>query len=98
MYAFYHTFSFGFNIVESFGFSRITFFLHLFFGKLKTLPPIVGYLSTFPVNKSGMSLHNPMTPEKEKHTSSLHASDDLIGAVKGEQVFSTAHHISAVKG
>ena len=39
-----------------------------------------------------------MTPEKEKHTSSLHASDDLIGAVKGEQVFSTAHHISAVKG
>ena len=38
-----------------------------------------------------------MTSEKEKYNSSLRESDDLIGAVKGEQDFSTADHIQSVK-
>ena len=38
----------------------------LFFGKLKTLPPIVGALSTFLLKKPGLVLQNPVTSEKEK--------------------------------
>ena len=38
-----------------------------------------------------------MTPAKEKHNSSLGASGELAGAVKGERGFSTADHIGAVE-
>ena len=38
-----------------------TFLPHLLFGRLKTLPPIVVAPSIFPVNKSGLVLHNPLT-------------------------------------
>ena len=39
-----------------------------------------------------------MKSAQEKYTSSLRASDELIGAVKGKRVFSTADHIQEVKG
>ena len=35
---------------------------------------------------------------QEKYTRSLRASDGLLGAFKGKQVFSTADHIQEVKG
>ena len=59
---------------------------------------MVGVLSTFQVKKSGMGLQNPVMSAQEKYTSSLHASDELIVAVKGKQVFSTSGHIQEVKG
>ena len=62
---------------------RENFLPRIFFGKFKTLPQIVGDLSMLPVNKSGMGLQNPMTSVEDKYTSSLIASDDIIGAVKG---------------
>ena len=43
---------------------RETFLPHIFFGKSKTLPPIVGALSTFPVKKAGLGLQNPVTSAK----------------------------------
>ena len=43
-------------------------------GKSKTLPPIVGILSTLPVKKYGLSLQNLVTSSAEKYTSYLHAS------------------------
>ena len=70
----------------------------LFFGKPETLPPILVALSTFPVKKYGLGLQNPVTSAKDKQNSSLRAIGELIGAVKGEQVFPTNDHIRAVKG
>ena len=69
----------------------------LLFGKLKTLPPIVGSLSMLPVNKSVMGLQNSVTSAEDKYTSSLRASNNMISAGKGEQVFSTADQICTVK-
>ena len=40
---------------------RETFLPRLFFGKTKTPSPVVGALSTMPVNKSGLRLLNPVT-------------------------------------
>ena len=37
------------------------FLPRLFFGKTKTLSPIVGAISTMPVKKSGLRLMNPVT-------------------------------------
>ena len=65
-------------------FLQETFLPSLFFGKSKTLPPIVGTLSTLSVKKSGMVLHNPVTSAKEKYNSSLRALCKLIGAVTGK--------------
>ena len=76
---------------------RETFLPRLLFGKQKTLPPIVGDLSTFPVKKYGLFLQNPVTPAAEKYTGSLHVSYKLIGAVMDERDFSTADHLWAVK-
>ena len=47
-------------------FSQETFLPRLFFGKPKTLPPIVRDISTFPVNKARMVLQNPVTSAKDK--------------------------------
>ena len=52
----------------------------------------------FPVNKDVMGLLNPVMSEKDKYTSLLRSSDEFIGAVKSERVFSTADHIWSVKG
>ena len=70
----------------------------LFFRKLKTLLPIVGAPSKFPVKEDGLGLKNPITSANEKYNSSLFAISELIGAVKGERDFSTANHIRSVKG
>ena len=43
-----------------------TFLPRIFFGNMKTLSPIVGDLSTTPVNKSGLGLLNPVTSAWEK--------------------------------
>ena len=67
-------------------------------GKPKTLPSIVVALSMLTVKKSGMGLKNPVTSAEEKFTSSLCTSDKLIGAVKGNQVFSNDDCIQVVKG
>ena len=49
---------------------RETFLPRLFSGKTKTLSPIVGALSTIPVNKFGLGLLNPVTSSQEKYLSS----------------------------
>ena len=59
----------------------------IFFGKPKPLPPIIGTLSKLPVNKSEMVLQNLMTSSKEKYTSLIRESGNLIGGVRGERVF-----------
>ena len=69
----------------------------LFFGRLKTLPPVVGGLIKFPVNKLGLGLQNPVTSSENKYTSLLHESCDLIDAVTGKRDFSTADHIRDFK-
>ena len=45
-----------FKISEKF--LREMFLHYIFFGRLKTLPPVVGYLGKFPVNKNELGLHN----------------------------------------
>ena len=40
------------------------FLPHIFFGKSKTLPPIVGYLSKLPAKKYGLGLQNPVMSAK----------------------------------
>ena len=40
---------------------RETFLPYSFFGKTKTLSPVIVYLITMPVNKSGLRLLNPVT-------------------------------------
>ena len=52
-----------------------------FLWKIYTPPPIVGALSMFPVNKSGLGLKNPVTSEKEKYNSLLREICEQIGAV-----------------
>ena len=68
------------------------------FGKSKTLPPIVGSLSTSTVKKYVLGLQNTLTPAKDKCNSLLHTSCEMIGAVTGKQYFSNADNIRAVKG
>ena len=70
----------------------------LLFGKPKSLRPIIGALSTLPVKKSGLGLHNIVTSEKEKYNSLLHASGKLIGAVKGEWYFKLSIISGRLKG
>ena len=43
---------------------RETFLSRLLFGISKTSPPVVGSLSTLPVNKYELVIQNPMTSEK----------------------------------
>ena len=74
-----------------------TFLPHLLFGKYKTLPPILGALSMFPIDKSLMGLHNIVTSAQKKYSRSIHASGELIGAVTGKWVCSTSDHIQRVK-
>ena len=42
-----------------------TFFPHLFFGKSKSIPPIVGTLSMMPSNEPSLGLQNPVTSVDE---------------------------------
>ena len=63
------------------------FLPHLFFGKPKSLPPIVVNLSTMPAKKSVLGLQNPMTSANEKFLSLKCAIAELIRDVKGESDF-----------
>ena len=65
---------YGIGVCGADFFLRETFLLRIFFGKSKTLPPIIGAISTLPVNKSISVLQNPMTSEKEKYNSLICAS------------------------
>ena len=47
-------------------FMQETFLPLLFFGKSKTLPPMVEALIMLPVKKSELGLHNPVTSPAEK--------------------------------
>ena len=70
-----------------------TFLPRLFFGKTKTLSPIVGALSTMPVKKSGLSFLNPVTSEQDKYLSSQRGSAELIWAMTGGGAFSNDDHL-----
>ena len=51
-----------------------TFLLRLFFGKTKTLYPVVGALSMMTVSKAGPGLLNPVTSDHEKYLISMPGS------------------------
>ena len=51
-----------------------TFLPRLFFGKTKTLSPVVGYLSTIPVKKSRLGFLNPVASAQEKYLLSQQGS------------------------
>ena len=72
---------------------RKTFLLRLFFGKTKTLSPLVGALSAMPVRKSGLGLLNPVTAYQEKYLSSTRGSAELIRAVTGGGGLSNTNHL-----
>ena len=57
---------------------RETFLPHLFFIKKKSLPPIVGDLSTTTIEKYRLGIMNLVTPEKEKYLIFHQASTELI--------------------
>ena len=63
------------------------FLPYLFFGNLKTLTPVVGSISTLPVNKASMGLQNPVKSESDKYIRLQCARYELIGAVTGEREF-----------
>ena len=75
---------------------RETFLPHLFFGMTKFLSPIVGALSTMPVNKYRLGLLNPVTSEKVKYLIFQQASTELIRDVTGG-AFSKADHLLALR-
>ena len=59
-----------------------TFLPSLFFGKIKTLSPIVGNISMMPIKVDGHGLLNPVTSAKEKYLSSQWESGKLIRDMK----------------
>ena len=65
----------------------------LFFGKLISLPPIAGTLSTMLVNKTGIGIQYPVTSANNKYPIFLRASCELIKAVIVEREFYTADHL-----
>ena len=73
-------------------------FASYFIWKTDPPPPNVGPLSLLPVKKFGMGLQNSVVSAQDKYTSSLLASDKIIGGVKGKQLLSTDDHNRAVKG
>ena len=75
---------------------RGTFLPRLFFGKTKTLSPIVRAISTMPINKSRLGLLNPVTPSQRKYLSSLWVSAELVRAVKVGGAFSNADHLRTI--
>ena len=70
---------------------------HIFFEKSKTLPPVVGTISTLTVKKASLGLQNPVTSAADKYTSSICASYNMIGTVTDEMYFSTADQLLEVK-
>ena len=70
-----------------------TFLPRLFFGKTKTLSPIVGALSMMTVKKSGLGLLNPVMSPQEKYSISTQGSAELVREVKGGGGFSNTKHL-----
>ena len=65
----------------------------IFFGKTKTLPPIVGALSTMLVKKDGLGLLSPVNSSLDKYLISPRGSTELIWAVMGGGELSNADHL-----
>ena len=65
----------------------------LFFKNTKRLSPIIGSLSTMPVNKSGTGLLNPVTSAREKYLSYQQGSVELVRDVTGGGTFYNADHL-----
>ena len=74
-----------------------TFLPCTFYGKSKSLPSIIGNLSTMPVKKSVLGLECPVTLANDKYQILLRASIKLIGSVTRASEFSTHDHLHAVK-
>ena len=72
---------------------RETFLPRLFFGKTKTIFPVVGTLSIMLVKKSGLGFLNPVTSEQEKYLSPQQGSAELFPAMTRKGAFSNAEHL-----
>ena len=72
---------------------RENFLPRLFFGKTKTLSPIVGDLSKISFKKYRLGLLNPVTSSQENYLSSQRGSAELVRAVTGGGEFSNAEHL-----
>ena len=75
---------------------RETFLPRLFFGKTKTLSPVMEALSIIPVKKSGLGILNPLTLAQEKYLSSQRGSTELVWSVTGGGAFSNADHLQTL--
>ena len=69
------------------------FLPYLFFGKSKTLSPILGTLSTMPVSKAGLGLLSSMVSTNEKYLSLQCASTNMVQVVTGEGTFSNPNRL-----
>ena len=69
----------------------------IFFGKLKTIPSVVGNLSRFPLKIAGLGLQKPVTSAVDKYTVFLYERYELIYAFTSEREFATVDNIQAVK-
>ena len=63
-----------------------TFLPRIFFGKTKTLSPIVGAISIMPVKKAGLGLLNPVVSDQDKYLSSMQGSTELVRAVIAQEL------------
>ena len=70
-----------------------TFLPRIFFGKTKTLSPIVGYLSAMPVNKAVLGILNPVTSSQEKSLRSQQGSMELVQDMTRGGELSNADHL-----
>ena len=68
-----------------------------FFGKSKSLSPIVGNISKMRVNKSGLGLLNIVTSTNEKESSSNRSSTELIQSMAAEGSFSNSNNLLALR-
>ena len=65
----------------------------IFFGKTKTLSPIVGALSTMLVKKFGLVLLNTMTSAHEKYLIYQQGRAEPVRYLTGGGAFSNADHL-----
>ena len=77
---------------------RETFLSRLFFGKTKSLSPVIETLSTMPVKKSGLGFLNPVTSAQENYLSYTQGSAELVRAGNGGGVFSNADNLQTLSG
>ena len=69
------------------------FLPRLFFGKAKTLSPIVEDLSTMTVKKAGLGIINTVMSAQEKYLNSHQGSSELVQAMTGGGSFSNSDHL-----